>query len=85
MRIPPDIDIAGAEQLLQPVLGEDRQATLGLAFRVPDLSRVDALQPNTLFIRADGVAVDHDQRRADGGKGCDQGMSTHNEYTRLPV
>ena len=23
MRIPPDIDIAGAEQLLQPVLGED--------------------------------------------------------------
>jgi len=35
MRIPPDIDIAGAEQLLQPVLGEDRQATLGLDFACP--------------------------------------------------
>ena len=79
MRIPPDIDIAGAEQLLQPVLDEDRQAALRLAFRVPDLSRVDALQPDTLFVRADGVAVDHDQRRADGGNGCNQRMSTHNE------
>jgi hypothetical protein len=45
---------------------------------MPDLRRVDALEPDTFFVRTDGVAVDHDQRRTDGGEGCDQGMSTHN-------
>jgi hypothetical protein len=55
VRIPPDVDRSRAEQLLQAPLRQDRETALGLAFRVPDLSRVDALQPDTLFIRADGV------------------------------
>jgi hypothetical protein len=46
---------------------------------MPDLRRIDALEPDALFVRTDGIAVDHDQRRANGGKGCDQGVSTHNE------
>jgi hypothetical protein len=68
------------------VLGKDRQAALRLAFRVPDLSRVDALKPDTLFLRADGVAIDHHQSRGNGGKGCDQRVGAHNVYfTRLLV
>ena len=37
---PPDIDSARAEQLFQPVHGENRQAALSLAFRMPDLCRI---------------------------------------------
>ena len=51
---PPDIDSARAEQLFQPVLGENRQAALSLAFRMPNLRRIDALEPDALFVRTDG-------------------------------
>jgi hypothetical protein len=54
-RIPPDIDAARAEQLLQPVLGEDGQAELGLAFGMADLRCADALEPDALFIGTNGA------------------------------
>jgi hypothetical protein len=34
---------------------------------MPDLCRVDAFEPDALFVGSDGVAVDHDQGRSDGG------------------
>jgi hypothetical protein len=45
---------------------------------MPDLCRVDALEPDALFVGPDGVAVDHDQSRSDCGKGRDHRVYPHN-------